>query len=91
MVLEGISLSFSEDFLHSRQQKVIVYGVTSHIRPVISGVPQASALEPLLLFLISTSDLASSAENELMEYKDDSTLVISISSSEARANAGNVN
>ena len=52
----------------------MVYGCSSKLVNVVSGVPQVSVLGPLL-FLLYTSDLFSILENKLIAYADDSTLI----------------
>ena len=49
-------------------------GCRSKLVKVVSGVPQGSALGPLL-FLLYTSELFSILENKLFGYADDSTLI----------------
>ena len=70
----GYILGLLKDFLMDRQQRVVVDGVFSEPRPVVSGVPQGSVLGPLL-FLVYTSDLVEGLENKVVQYADDTTLV----------------
>ena len=79
----GYILDILIDFLDNRHQRVVVDGAFSGVRPVISGVPQGSVLGPLL-FLLYTSDLSNELENKLVQYADDSTLVITIPSPDVR-------
>ena len=71
------------DFLTDRQQRVVVDGVFSEPRPVVSGVPQGSVLVPLL-FLVYTSDMIIGLENKIIQYADDTTLVAVVRSPEMR-------
>lgn len=75
----GNLLSIFKDFLTNRTQRVSVDGTFSTSVPVVSGVPQGSVLGPLF-FIIFTSDLGISLENELISYADDTTLFSSIQS-----------
>ena len=70
----GFVLGLLQDFLTGRQQRVVVDGVFSESRPILSGVPQGSVLGPLL-FLVYTSDMVVGLENKIVQYADDATLV----------------
>ena len=70
----GSVLSLLNQFLSNRSQHVMVDGYRSKLVNVVSGVPQGSVLSPLL-FLVYTSELFSSLENELIGYADDSTFM----------------
>ena len=52
----------------------MVDGCSSKLFNVLSGVPQGSALDPLL-FLLYTSEIFSILENKLIGYADDSTFM----------------
>ena len=49
----------------------------------MSGVPQGSVLRTLL-FLLFTSELFSILENKLIDYADDSTLIVVVPSESVR-------
>ena len=70
--IEGSVLSVLTQFLSNRSQFVLVDGCRSKLVNVVSGVPQASVLGPLL-FLLYTSEPFSILENKLVGYADDST------------------
>lgn len=82
----GPLLGVVGDFLHGRSQSVVVDGVHGSPSPVMSGVPQGSVLGPIL-FIIFTSDMWDSIENELISYADDTTLFREVGSSSSRASA----
>lgn len=70
----GSELSVMSEFLTDRSQDVTVDSVRSELGDYLSGVPQGSALAPLL-FLLYTSELFHILENDLHGYSDDSTLI----------------
>ena len=79
----GWILGLLIDFLTDRKQRVVVDGVFSDPKPILSGVPQGSVLGPLL-FLVYTSDMAAGLENDLIGYADDHTLVADIRTPQQR-------
>ena len=79
----GSVVSILTQFLSNRSQQVMVDGCQSKLVNVVSGVPQGSALGPLL-FLLYTSELFSILENKLIGYADDSTLMAVVPSSGVR-------
>ena len=66
-------LSWVESFLTGRSQKVLVEGKTSSYVPVVSGVPQVTALGPML-FLIYINVLPKNVTFTTMLFADDSLL-----------------
>ena len=70
----GSVLSILIQFLSNRAHQVMVDGFRSKLVNVVSEVPQASVLGPLL-FLLYTPELLSILENKLIGYADDSTLI----------------
>ena len=79
----GSVLSISTQFLSNRSQHVMLDSCRSKLVNVVSGVPQGSALGPLL-FLLNTSELFSILENKLIGYADDSTLMVVVPSQGVR-------
>src|SRR5678816_1943003 len=71
--LKGHPLKWFHSFLTNRSLSVRVGGVTSSVRPALSGVPQGSALSPLL-FALYISDLPTPASTKVMAYADDLVL-----------------
>ena len=57
-------------FLCYRQQRVVVNGVKSDWTPVVSGVPQGTALGPLL-FSLHINDKTADIESEIRLFADD--------------------
>ena len=72
-VIGGSILVWIEDFLHSRQQRVLVNGSSSDWAQVSSGIPQGSILGPVL-FLIYINDLPDTIHNILKLFADDAKL-----------------
>ena len=69
------------DYLRGREQRVILNGVSSRPKSVLSGVPQGSVLGPLL-FTIYMNDLADlHLSSKLVLYADDILLYRSIETS----------
>ena len=79
----GWVLELLVNFLTDRKQRVVVDGVFSESRPVLSGVPQGSVLGPLL-FLAYVGDMGVGLENDLIGYADDHTLKAVIRSPQQR-------
>ena len=82
--ISGPLLSWFEDYLTGRQQRVVVDGVSSPLSPVTSGVPQGSILGPLLfiIFMNSINYLPLSPGSKLVLYADDIVLYRPINSPE---------
>ena len=77
--IEGKLLSVIESFLCYRSQVVLVNGVKSESRSVISGVPQGSVLGPLL-FILYINDISNSLPKNVISnfYADDAKLYTEI-------------
>ena len=67
-------LSIYSQVISNQSQNVMVDGGWSKQDNVVSGVPQNSALCPLL-FLLYTSEFFSILEHKLTGYADDSSLL----------------
>ena len=63
-------INWIEKWLIDRRQKVVVDGVVSNWKSVLSGVPQGSVLEPIL-FLIYINDLDDHIPNKVLKFEDD--------------------
>ena len=78
-------MSWFEDYLTDRVQRVTVLGLNSKSLPVLSGVPQGSILGPLL-FLIYVNDLPDEASSTSVAlFADDTKCYWSIGSMEDSA------
>lgn len=71
--ITGNLLEFFKDYLHNRQQRVIISGQQSSWGTIKAGVPQGSVLGPLL-FLIYINDLVNDITCDIKLYADDTTL-----------------
>ena len=68
--IRGTLLSWINDFLTGRTQRVLVDGCCSDDTSVTSGVPQGTVLAPLL-FLMFINDLPENIASSIKLYADD--------------------
>ena len=62
-----------ENYLHNREQRVVLNGSFSDYSPIESGVPEGSVLGPLL-FLVYINDLESNIKSNIKFFADDTML-----------------
>ena len=77
--IRNATLNWIQNFLTNRTQQVIISGYSSSPSNVISGVPQGTALGPLL-FLCYINDLPSYVKSTVKLYADDVVLYRAIHS-----------
>ena len=75
------TLEWIRSFLSCRKQWVVVEGSKSEESPVTLGVPQGSALGPIL-FLVYINDLPERVKSQVRLFADDTNLYRQISSPE---------
>ena len=68
-------VAWFEDYLHNRQQRVCIKGVSSTWKFVTAGVPQGSILGPTL-FLIYINGIVRELESNIRLFADDTSLYI---------------
>ena len=71
--INGNILSWIQDFLSNRLQKVIINGSQSDEKEVTSGIPQGSVLGPIL-FVLYINDLPSIVHSDIRLFADDTKL-----------------
>ena len=71
--VEGELLLLLKNYLHSREQRVVLNGQTSEWKRIYSGVPQGSVLGPLL-FLIYINYLPDGITSICRIFADDTSL-----------------
>ena len=69
----GELLNLFKDYLHERQQRVVLNGQSSYWEVIKSGVPQGSVLGPVL-FLIYINDLSDALSLTSKIFVDDTSL-----------------
>jgi len=68
--IHGKILTWIKDFLSNREQQVVLNGHISHSIPVTSGVPQGSALGPVL-FTKFVNDIPTIVSSPVYLFADD--------------------
>ena len=69
------------DFLHARNEQVVVNGVKSSIAMVLNGIPQGSVLESLLLICF-VSDMPDVFHAHIHIFADDTKLYMPVNTPE---------
>jgi len=68
--IKGQVYDWIKDWLTNRHQTVIIDGKSSSSQPVLSGVPQGTALG-LLMFLIFINDITTGITSQIHLFVDD--------------------
>ena len=75
--IEGELLSLLKKYLENREHRVVLNGLTSERRKIMSGVPQGSVLGPLL-FLIYINDLPDGITSLCKIFANDTSYLSSV-------------
>ena len=67
-------LSWINDFLTDRRQKVVINGVASKWHQVTSGIPQGSVLGPVLFVVYTNTMVGESGVSDVYLYADDTKI-----------------
>ena len=71
--VDGPLITFFENYLSNRKQRVVLNGLNSEFHSIDSGVPQGSVLGPLL-FLIYINDMEQRIKSSIKFFADDTML-----------------
>jgi hypothetical protein len=86
--IQGELLSWFENYLTGRTQRVTIDGQESEWQNITAGVPQGSVLGPLL-FLIYINDLTTVVQSDIRLFADDTILYMTVDDPVTTANALN--
>jgi len=75
MGIKGTLLTWFQDYLSGRQQRVVISGSKSEWGNITAGVPQGSVLGPLL-FLIYINDIVTVVNSNIRLFADDTSLFV---------------
>lgn len=82
--VDGPLLTWFENYLNNRMQKVVIKGQSSDWGMIEAGVPQGSVLGPLL-FIVYINDLADVVDCNIKMFADDTCLYIEVDNPENAA------
>ena len=71
--IKGRLLGWIKEWLTGQKQRVVINGMASDWKDVLSGIPQGSILGPLL-FIIFINDLDLGIKNSILKFADDTKL-----------------
>ena len=80
--ISGNLLSFFQNYIQNRYQRVTLNGTESDWRSISAGVPQGSVLGPLL-FLVYINDLTENIKSQMRLFADDSSIFTPVKNVEA--------
>jgi len=72
-MIDGKLLEWIEKWLLDRKQRVVINGIFSGWKDVLSGVPQGSVLGPLL-FMIYINDIDKFIVSHILKFADDTKI-----------------
>ena len=73
--IEGKLLTWVENYLHERKQRVVIFNKSSDWLQIKAGVPQGSILGPLF-FLVFINDIVNEIQSNIKLFADDTSLYI---------------